>query len=1566
MVLTPICLGAWWRPAQLSREAVSGLKQEHGPSSGDLEKLVFALRSELVRAKDLLRQHRIVEPVDFEKRSSVAGVNTTDIGALAERVVDLWHNERELLWAGNSELKTLVSDLKRAGHGAVNHGSALYHWSRGAGAGAMSKEDTLEMLKDATSKHAKAQEKLLRAEQELSDLQDAHWRLEEEKTELEVRLKAQAGTLELKQRQLAEADLQLSATQRSLQEMKSKDAKDGGLQSDFPEGPAGPDIGLAGGGSDSLHGAPIFASFRGSQQAAGNEMQMQMHRRIQQLLRDVERKETTIKSLQHRLETQRDIALAAGGLDATSAAGLGAINMSRTATVSDLERALATQRAEHKERMDIVEEQVAGLLRLSEERRVLLDEQDRRMQSLNDELANRQGIIDDCRRRLASQAQALKEAAITSSKLEERLDDESDAIVEARRARTAAEEAMSIAQREAEAARQEAREARSFEVELRAAADKNLGDTSRELETCRRRAEQAEEQLLLASEHNDALQAQLRAAEERVADLAGDTSKWKDTWHDMEADLADAKQEIRMLKRSQHDKTLGLETTLTKKESALEDALRESDDLARRLRTAEAEVERTTDTLSEALKREEALRKHSEAIGQVFQVRLLEIQGKYTAAHEAEAGLERELAQVREQRDQEIAAAAAMFKNIEQKALSEKQQATALQQALDYSARLEKEKAVLEDRVATLNLQHISQKSRWAFASFRSDHLSRRVVELEGIKASLESQLRGAFDAADRALVGAGGGLRTGDGLEQELAAVKIDLAQERARTIALQQQLQEGAGEWGPRSSQGADGVQEGWARVPSAATPGGSTPAAWGRVPSAATPATGGGYDATGVILLDAPPSSASTGGAAEVEALRARVREMEKVVEEHGQVDAEAGGGLVQQVKDFRARALGAERQLKDAVQEKERAEEEKRTLEHKLVAMGHTLEALKKSLVSASADQASQIMGHGSSATQQALQEALNENETLRMQVLTANGAKVAPEAGALSTRVSELQQQNDDLKHQLTLANQSAKEAQDRLAKVQEELDAARDRFEGEVTMLRHVADERQRRLKERDDAYRLSGVGLNVPPMHTSAASTRGGASPSQHHQSQLTRASEVADVGIEFSKTGPGPYTIQGVRPGGAAAQCGLITVGDMLHGVGDTPVYELGWQRTMELMLGPPGSDITLWISKARKDGEPRQAVKSVKLKRDLHAKAAMLTDHLQSHPLQAFADGGMGSFKSGPSRMGSLRIDGGGAGGSRRGSRTPLQDFDEARKGAMGSRANSVGTASPSRGTPLAGGARGSVTGSLLYGGLIESDSATDLDGDSQHSAVASDEVDLGKDVATYDNSRGVKSIGLNSAEEAGGTVDRDEFFQAFASQNSPSSRSEDDSMMTDASGEVLGLEQFLQLLRMKNVLPSMITQQEAEAEFYDVCQRRGTNEMSFDDFKDCIREILANKDMLTHSGNFRLDPSYHTSKLPDTRDSYSSDEDRLRQQRDAKSRLSVRGAEASARGSEHTARDSEQRAYDDYIAWERRYESVNLLRLNMHLLCMVKMLTRALDLWHRLQQQSLDTSIASTKE
>ena len=224
----------------------------------------------------------------------------------------------------------------------------------------------------------------------------------------------------------------------------------------------------------------------------------------------------------------------------------------------------------------------------------------------------------------------------------------------------------------------------------------------------------------------------------------------------MESDLQAARQEIRMLKRSQHDKTLGLETVLTKKEGALEQALHEQEQLQRKCLNASAEVERLTDSLSEALAREENLRKHSEAIGQVFQVRLLELQGKYTAAHESEVQLERELVQVRVQRDQEVAAAAAMFKNVEQRAVKGKEDAVAVQNALDYSARLEKTVAHLQEQVATFNIQLISSKSRWAFASFRSEHLARRVTELESGNKALASQLRGALDAADRALLGTG------------------------------------------------------------------------------------------------------------------------------------------------------------------------------------------------------------------------------------------------------------------------------------------------------------------------------------------------------------------------------------------------------------------------------------------------------------------------------------------------------------------------------------------------------------------------------------------------------------------------------------------------------------------------------------------------------------------------------------------------------------------------------------------------------------------------------------------
>ena len=95
--------------------------------------------------------------------------------------------------------------------------------------------------------------------------------------------------------------------------------------------------------------------------------------------------------------------------------------------------------------------------------------------------------------------------------------------------------------------------------------------------------------------------------------------------------------------------------------------------------------------------------------------------------------------------------------------------------------------------------------------------------------------------------------------------------------------------------------------------------------------------------------------------------------------------------------------------------------------------------------------------------------------------------------------------------------------------------------------------------------------------------------------------------IGILFDRTSPaGPFTIQGVTPGSTAALCGRIAAGDLLHGVGETPVYELDRQQAMALLLGRDGSDVTLWTSKAPTDGEPRPPVTGVKVKRDLYANA------------------------------------------------------------------------------------------------------------------------------------------------------------------------------------------------------------------------------------------------------------------------------------------------------------------------------------------------------------------------
>ena len=98
----------------------------------------------------------------------------------------------------------------------------------------------------------------------------------------------------------------------------------------------------------------------------------------------------------------------------------------------------------------------------------------------------------------------------------------------------------------------------------------------------------------------------------------------------------------------------------------------------------------------------------------------------------------------------------------------------------------------------------------------------------------------------------------------------------------------------------------------------------------------------------------------------------------------------------------------------------------------------------------------------------------------------------------------------------------------------------------------------------------------------------------------------ESSGIGILFDRVSlAGPFTIQVVIPGSAAALCGRIAAGDMLHGVGKTPVYELDQQQAVALLRGQAGSDITLWMSQAPTDGEPRPPVKEVKVKRNSNAK-------------------------------------------------------------------------------------------------------------------------------------------------------------------------------------------------------------------------------------------------------------------------------------------------------------------------------------------------------------------------
>ena len=76
--------------------------------------------------------------------------------------------------------------------------------------------------------------------------------------------------------------------------------------------------------------------------------------------------------------------------------------------------------------------------------------------------------------------------------------------------------------------------------------------------------------------------------------------------------------------------------------------------------------------------------------------------------------------------------------------------------------------------------------------------------------------------------------------------------------------------------------------------------------------------------------------------------------------------------------------------------------------------------------------------------------------------------------------------------------------------------------------------------------------------------------------------------VGVSFQKPANvvGPFAIVAVSDEGAAAKSGKIAVGDVLHGIGDVWVHPLETSQAVDLILGEPGSDVTLWVQPAPAD--------------------------------------------------------------------------------------------------------------------------------------------------------------------------------------------------------------------------------------------------------------------------------------------------------------------------------------------------------------------------------------------
>ena len=120
-----------------------------------------------------------------------------------------------------------------------------------------------------------------------------------------------------------------------------------------------------------------------------------------------------------------------------------------------------------------------------------------------------------------------------------------------------------------------------------------------------------------------------------------------------------------------------------------------------------------------------------------------------------------------------------------------------------------------------------------------------------------------------------------------------------------------------------------------------------------------------------------------------------------------------------------------------------------------------------------------------------------------------------------------------------------------------------------------------------DALPRCRGAGGGAAPVAAASAQNQQHAPPSRV-ELQLGHSG----LGLFIAKEGPGPFVITGLIPGGAAALSGQMRVGDLLHAVGTTSLYELSEQQAKALIRGTPGPGVTLWIARAQAhlDSTPR----------------------------------------------------------------------------------------------------------------------------------------------------------------------------------------------------------------------------------------------------------------------------------------------------------------------------------------------------------------------------------------